>query len=165
LAYSEQIGDVIEEGEVFAFSHKGFVSQSALLAFLIAKRTGSRVTLVAAEESLLRQGHLIAGEAEEDKLSFVRAALQKEGVALHDLKEWNGQSALPENTFAIIDVFGMSPVEYSPFLLLGAWRNGLVYHSHLQNEEIAKLLNSINRPFLPLQLWTEHPTETQTAKD
>ena len=150
---------------MFSFSHKGFASQSALLAFLLAKRTGGKVVLAAAEESLLRQGHIIAGEAEEDKLSFLRAALQKEGVVLHNLKEWNRAAALPEHTLVVIDVFGLSPVEYSPFLLQGAWKRAAVYHSHLQDEEIRQLLTASNKPFLPLQLWTEHPTETQTAKD
>jgi hypothetical protein len=88
LAYCEQISEVLAESSLFTFSHKNFTSQSALLAFYLAKQPYANVSLVVAEESLLHVGHLVAGEAEEDKITFTRSALQKEGVTLHSLKEW-----------------------------------------------------------------------------
>ena len=154
------------EGELFSLSHKGFASQAALLAFLLARRGGKQVVLVAAEESLLRAGHLIAGEAEEDKLAFVRAALQREGVGLCDLREWRRDGlALAADAFAVVDVFGLSPAEWAPVLLRGGWTRAAVYHSHLQDDEVRAVLSAAGRSAVPLQLWTEHPTEAQAARD
>lgn len=159
----------MEESELFAFSHKGFTSQSALLAFFLAKRTGAKVALAASEESLLRMGHLLAGEAEEDKLSFTKTALQKEGIALRPLGEWRKEGlGAAEGETLVVDVFGLSPIEYSPLLLrsAGEWRGKVfVYHSHLQDGEVAALLERTGRTALPLRLWGEHPTEAQLERD
>ncbi len=78
---------------MFTLSHKSFASQSSLLAFYLQHGIGEKVELAVSEESLSQMGHLIAGEAEEDKLSFTKAALRKEGVTLHDLKEWKREGA------------------------------------------------------------------------
>jgi hypothetical protein len=120
LAYGEQIAEAMstevwgergeEESALFALSHRAFTSQSVLFAFLLAKRTLRKVTLIATEDSLLRAGHIVAGNNEEDKLSFVRSALSKEGIGLIELREWDRSTPLPADSFAVIDVFGLSPL-------------------------------------------------------
>jgi hypothetical protein len=169
LAYCEQLGEVLGESELFSFSHKGFASQSALLAFFLAKRTGAKVALVATEEALSRMGHLIAGEAEEDKLGFTKAALRKEGIALHALADWRRDGlALAAGETAVVDLFGLSPLEYAPFLLrsAGAWAGkALLYHSHLQDGEVAAVLARAGMSAFPLRLWGDHPVEAQLARD
>jgi hypothetical protein len=164
------IMSVIEESSLFTFSHKNFVSQSALLAFFLAKQTKAKVALVVAEESLLHMGHLIAGEAEEDKITFTRSALQKEGVALHDLKEWRKEGLDFGDALVVVDVFGLNPTEYAPFLLknfagLSSARKAFVYHSHLQNEEVGQLLNQVSADAFPLQLWPDYPLEFIAEKE
>ena len=98
------------EGTLYTLSHRAFVSQSVLFAFLLTKRINRKVTLIATEGSLLCAGHIIAGPAEEDKLSFVRSALSKEEIDFIELREWDRSTALPNDNFIVIDVFGLSPL-------------------------------------------------------
>ena len=116
-------------------------------------------------------GHLIAGEAEDDKISFTKSALQKEGVAVLNLKEWRKEGVTFEaDSTVVLDVFGLNPVEYSPFLLknfanIATAKKAFVYHSHLQNEEIGEFLAKLSADAFPLQLWTDHPLECIAEKD
>ena len=50
-------------------------------------------------------------------------------------------------------------------MLRGGWKNAVIYHSHLQDAEVAGIISSADKTAFPLQLWPEHPTEVQAAKD
>jgi hypothetical protein len=150
---------------LFTLSHKSFASQSALLAFYLQRGIGEKVELAVSEESLSQMGHLIAGEAEEDKLSFTKAALRKEGVTLHDLKEWKREGASFDSASCIVvDLFGLSPVDYAPFLIrnfaaLSLCKKVIIYHSHLQDEEVLSYLSRMQADPFPIQLWPSLPIE------
>ena len=72
----------------------------------------------------------------------------------------------------VLDLFGLSPVEYRPFLQsyrqqLARVKRLFLYHSHLQEEELTGQLNGLKglETGLSLQLWPAHPLETVTEKD
>ena len=164
LGFCKEMESVLDEASLFTLSHKSFVSQSALLAFYLQRGVGEKVELAVSEDSLSQMGHLIAGEAEEDKLSFTKAALRKEGVTLHDLKEWKKEGATFDSaSYVVVDLFGLSPMEYAPFLLrnfaaLSSCKKAIIYHSHLQDEEVQSYLSRLQADHFPLQLWPFHPS-------
>ncbi len=165
LGFCKEMESVLGEASLFTFSHKSFASQSALLAFYLQRGIGEKVELAVSEESLSQMGHLIAGDGEEDKLSFTKAALRKEGVVLHDLREWKREGVtFSTASCVIVDLFGLSPMEYAPFLLrnftaLSACKKAIIYHSHLQDEEVQSYFLKLQADPFPLQLWPSLPIE------
>lgn len=95
----------------------------------------------------------------------------KEGVELLNICEWQrGGITLPAEAVIVVDVFGLSPADYAPFLLknyasISKASKAFIYHSHLQNEEVAELLNKLSAEAFPIQLWTDHPCEYICSKD
>lgn len=95
----------------------------------------------------------------------------KEGVELLNICEWQrGGITLPAEAVIVVDVFGLSPTDYAPFLLknyasISKASKAFIYHSHLQNEEVAELLNKVSAEAFPIQLWTDHPCEYICSKD
>jgi hypothetical protein len=131
---------------MFSLSHKNYASQSALLAFYLQLTSRQAVHLIVCDDSLLQVSYMIAGEGEEDKISYTKSMLRREGVVLHNLKDWdlNGIN-FEASSIVILDIFGLSPISYSPFLLsnfdsLSTVNKFFIYHSHLQSEEIQLFL-------------------------
>ena len=164
LGFCKEMESVLEEASLFTISHKSFASQSALLAFYLQRGIGQKVELAVSEDSLSQMGHLIAGDGEEDKLSFTKAALRKEGVVLHDLREWKREGVTFDSaSYVVVDLFGLSPMEYAPFLLrnftaLSSCKKAIIYHSHLQDEEVQSYFSKLQAEPFPLQLWPFHPS-------
>lgn len=66
----------------------------------------------------------------------------------------------------VVDVFGVNPIHYRPFLLkhssqLLKAHKVFLYHSYLQDEEVAAQLENFSgaESWVPLQLWPQHPYE------
>ena len=81
----------------------------------------------------------MAEESEADRLGFVKEAASKEGVCFHDINSWEGQKWIDESSIVVLDIFGVSPLDYRPFLLshqkqLQSVKKLILYHSHLQDE-------------------------------
>lgn len=69
-------------------------------------------------------------------------------------------------------MFDVNPVEYLPFLALNfatitTATQLIVYHSHLQDEEVESIIAKLSKDevFAPFQVWPQHPTETINEKD
>ena len=92
-------------------------------------------------------------------------------MELLNICEWqHGGITLPSEAVLVVDVFGLSPTEYAPFLLknytsIAKASKAFVYHSHLQNEEVNELLTKLNAEAFPIQLWTDHPLEAIAEND
>jgi hypothetical protein len=73
----------------------------------------------------------------------------------------------------IVDLFDLSPIEYRAFLIkhysqLRTARKVLLYHSHLQDNEVTTQIVSAKGEigeWVPLQLWPEQPLESIVEKD
>ena len=72
----------------------------------------------------------------------------------------------------IVDLFGLTPLDYRPFLLkhedkLSKVQRVILYHSHLQDVEVTNQLLSSKLlcEALQIQLAPEHPVETIFEKD
>ena len=68
----------------------------------------------------------------------------------------------------MLDIFGVNPIDYRPFLLknikaLQRVKKLIIYHSHLQEEEAYQQFSDFSS--LSLQLWPEYPLETLVEKD
>lgn len=72
----------------------------------------------------------------------------------------------------VVDLFGISPIEYRPFLLrhrdaLASAKKVIFYHSHLQDKEVSESLGTLKgmEGCFPLQIWLEPPMECINEKD
>ena len=105
----------------------------------------------------------MADENEADRLGYVKESAEKEGVTIHRIEQWDEQFWIDEERVVVLDVFGLNPVEYRPFVLrhmkqLMKTQKLIIYHSNLQDEEISQQGEHFDA--LSLQLWPEFPLET-----
>jgi hypothetical protein len=104
-------------------------------------------------------------------LGFAKEAASQEGVNLRSLDCWEKQEWPQTDSTVVLDLFGLSPVEYRPFLFthskqLATVKRLFIYHCHLQGEEVAAQLQEAGiNDGLPLQIWQEYPHETLLEKD
>lgn len=91
---------------------------------------------------------------------------------LHDFSCWKVQDWVGCTSIVVLDLFGLNPVEYRPFLLghlksLAKVKQVVCYHSHLQDEEVPQHLRELEQKdgHLELQIWPEYPLEVISEKD
>lgn len=88
LTLGSQITSILETSSSLKLSHKESYSQSLLLSLILSKEYNSTVDYVILEKSLKGIGHLIADEAEADKLGFAKEVASKEGISIHSISDW-----------------------------------------------------------------------------
>lgn len=118
----------------------------------------------------MRAGNLIVGDDHDDQLLAVRDMLTKEGINIIELEEWCKDGSQLKHKAAVVDVFGLNPIEYEPFILqnhkqLKQCKPLFIYHNHLQEAEVSKVLAQTETEAFPLQLWPEHPLELVVEKE
>lgn len=66
------------------------------------------------------------------------------------MSEWELQDWINGNSIVMLDLFGLNPIEYRPFLLghlqkLSKAKQAVFYHNHLQDEELTEQLQTAGR--------------------
>jgi hypothetical protein len=130
------------------------------------------VDLVTYDKLLKGVGHFLIDDGEVDRVGSTKEAASKEGVTIRDLASWETHQWIQPESIVVVDLFGLNPIEYRLFLLSQSKRLAKVstlflYHSHLQDQEVAAQLCELeNFPeALPLQSWQENPLEILVEPD